>query len=175
MKFILESSLYHYESTMQQKASWCILLMLNMAVPLQQKPIAAAGYTNTAVTNTVDTGDLDIANGESDPDGYVNGEADMDTQTSATDEEPFHYILSLATGMFVAITKSGRVQANAQISKSSLHSTRVHVFHSPFACGQLPKHCGCALFAFSVHKWTNICMKRDACHVLHVIWLFVAG
>lgn len=110
---------------MQHKVLGFALLMLefNMAVPLQQ-PIAAAGYNN----NTADTGDLDIAKGaadQSDLDGYANGDADTGAeQTSAnrpTEVEPFHVILSFATGMFVAITKSGTVQAKTRVGEFSLH------------------------------------------------------
>lgn len=86
-----------------------------MAVPLQQ-PNGAAGYNNSA-----DADDLDFVKGatdESDVDaGYANGDADITSATTPSEVEPFHYILSLATGMFVAITKSGRVQAHAQMGK----------------------------------------------------------
>lgn len=95
-----------------------------MAVPLQQ-PITAAGHNNTA-----DPDDLDSvvkgASDESDVDtGYANGDADMTSAHTPSEVEPFHYILSLATGMFVAITKSGRVQAHAQMGK---YSSLIHAF-----------------------------------------------
>lgn len=79
------------------------------------------------------------------PDGYGDGDSSdysqreyIHDQTSKSDREPraetaepklisqrqsgsetpvTHYILSMATGQFVAITKSGRVSANAQIGK----------------------------------------------------------
>ena len=47
-------------------------------------------------------------------------EEDIDISERLTEAPvPVHYILSLATGQFVAITKSGRVQANTQFGRSS--------------------------------------------------------
>ena len=48
-----------------------------------------------------------------------NEEQDFDISERLTEAPvPVHYILSLATGQFVAITKSGRAQANTQFGKS---------------------------------------------------------
>ncbi|CAI7991164.1 hypothetical protein GBAR_LOCUS637, partial [Geodia barretti] len=45
-------------------------------------------------------------------------EEDIDISERLTEAPvPVHYILSLATGQFVAITKSGRVQGNTQFGR----------------------------------------------------------
>lgn len=103
------------------------MFRLNIAAPLQQSTAAAEKDDSHNRTSS----DQDFAKGAAD-DGnldYANGEADTRSESSAGNQ-PFHYILSLSTGMFVAITKSGRVQGNAQIGKhSTLLATRVRMFH----------------------------------------------
>ena len=45
---------------------------------------------------------------------------DISRRQSYSESSPAHYILSMATGQFVAITKSGRVNANTQIGMYSV-------------------------------------------------------
>lgn len=53
------------------------------------------------------------------------------TERLVVPSEPLrHHVLSLATGQFVAITKSGRVHANAQIGKHSYVCHDMQCLHS---------------------------------------------
>lgn len=48
----------------------------------------------------------------------AGGDVELSESEPSTERTiPMHYILSQGTGMFVAITKSGRVSANAQLGK----------------------------------------------------------
>lgn len=54
------------------------------------------------------------------PNNEEEEEEDLDLSERLTEAPvPVHYMLSVATGQFVAITKSGRVQANTQFGKSA--------------------------------------------------------
>ena len=58
---------------------------------------------------------------EADVSGEMEDETDEVTGRLVGSQETLaHYVLSLATGKFMAITKSGRVQANAQLGKIML-------------------------------------------------------
>lgn len=56
--------------------------------------------------------------------GHLEGserQSTLDERLVGPSEPLRHHVLSLATGQFVAITKSGRVHANAQIGKHKLY------------------------------------------------------
>ena len=57
---------------------------------------------------------------EADVSGEMEDETDMTERLVGSQETLTHYVLCLATAKFMAITKSGRVQANAQLGKIML-------------------------------------------------------
>ena len=57
---------------------------------------------------------------EADVAGEMEDETDMTERLVGSQETLTHYVLCLATAKFMAITKSGRVQANAQLGKIML-------------------------------------------------------
>ena len=101
----------------QQSTVLFILIAVGIAVPVP--PLRPYSDLDLAAANrhSSEAGDSergDDTNAESDA-AETGRVLDIWRRQSSSESPVTHYILSMATGQFVAITKSGRVQGNTQI------------------------------------------------------------
>ena len=100
-----------------QTAVIFVLFAANLAAPLQPLTESDTTAVHGASQNE------NVLRSEEDrcsPNATECETADVTQRLSGLNEAVMHYVLSMATGHFVAITKSGRVQANVQIGEYPL-------------------------------------------------------